>query len=107
MTLHDMNPILLGLYSFYMAAVVSIVNIEMKWIVEINLMLQLCITCFLYFNSHLEQLQIINKTERFSYKGGVSYDIEVFKRRAGLDKMCEFLFWTSSCQQSYFMNVTA
>ena len=68
-----------------MAAVVSIVNIEMKWIVEINLMLQLCITCFFYFNSHLEQLRIFNKTEHCIYKGGVSYAIEVFKRRAGLD----------------------
>ena len=41
----------------------------------------------LHFYSHLKQLYISNKTECFSYKGGVACGrtrIEVFKRKAGL-----------------------
>ena len=43
----------------------------------------------LYCNSHLKQLYVGNKMERFSYKGGCSIrghtHIEVFKSKAGLD----------------------
>ena len=43
---------------------------------------------WIHFNSHLTQLYISNKTERFSYKDGCAMHgcmhIEMFKRRAGL-----------------------
>ena len=42
----------------------------------------------LHFYSHVKQLYISNKTERFSYKGGCAVcgrtRIKAFKRRAGL-----------------------
>ena len=47
--------------------------LELKHIIETNLVRisHHCISHSYHFNSHLKRLYISNKTERFSYKGGL------------------------------------
>ena len=80
-------------YSFCMAAIVGIVSrcglrIEARRRNQPNKSKLALYKPLLHFYSHLKQLYMSNKTERFSYKGGCVVrgrtHIEVNKRRAGL-----------------------
>ena len=74
-------------YNFYKAGVVGIINrcgLDVHHRNKLNKTKYYTVHYF-DINSHLKQLYISNRTECFSYKGGVAYMyIDVFKRRAGL-----------------------
>ena len=76
-----------------MAVIVGIVNrrglaIEVHYRTQYNKSKLVLFKPWIHFNSHLNQLYIGNKTERFSYKGGCGICglvlSKTFKRRASL-----------------------
>ena len=88
---YDIDPYdwLNKFYSFYMAAIVSIISRHgLTTKVHCRNQPNKSKLALLHFNNHLKQLLISDKMEHFSYKGGCGIRghtrITMFKRRAGL-----------------------